>query len=42
MMKIISLEFDSDSLLDPPDEKVGDTRDITHDGKVKKEILEVG
>ena len=28
-------------MLDPPDEKVGDSRDITHDGKVKKEILEV-
>ena len=27
---------------DPKDDKVGDTMEITHDGKVKKEILEVG
>jgi hypothetical protein len=32
-------EFDEDALLDPPNESVGDKRDITYDGKVKKEIL---
>lgn len=29
-------------MLDPPNQKVGDVDDVTFDGKVKKEILEVG
>lgn len=33
--------FDSDELLDVPEEKVGDTKECSHEGKVKKEILEV-
>lgn len=34
-------EFDSDAMLDPPEQKVGDIMDVTYDSKVKKEILEV-
>jgi len=37
MSKLGPLEDD-----DPKDDKVGDVMEITHDGKVKKEILEVG
>ena len=33
--------FDSDAMLDEPIENVGDVKDCSHDGKVKKEILEV-
>ena len=33
---------DSDAMLDPPIQNVGDVQEITYDSKVKKEILEVG
>lgn len=35
-------EFDADSMLDMPEQNVGDTEDITYDKIVTKEILEVG
>ena len=34
--------IDEDSHLDAPEQKVGDTQQITHDSIVEKEILEVG